>query len=102
MSLRWLFIVVIVLWLIYEYTNKFWINQWHIDWKTIKIGIGCCLLLLLLALPSIEELVSNVNINAFLRKILINDSYGDVYTNQEPIHSEMLKKMHNGANIATL
>lgn len=101
MSIRWLLILLVVLWLVYEYTTKFWIKIWQIDSKTLKCGVGICIILLLVCLPSIEDTVSNVNVNDFLYKILVNDSYTQHYTSRDEIQPNMLQKMQMGADIAT-
>lgn len=101
MSIRWLLILLVVVWLLYEYTTKFWMKMWQIDSKTLKFGVGMCAILLLVYLPSIEDMVSNVNVNDFLYKILVNDSYRQHYTSHDEIQPNMLQKMHIGASIAT-
>ena len=71
MSIRWVIIIGILLWLIYEYTQHMWISIWQIDSKTIKCGIGVLLIVILLLAPSIEDLVKNTNVHDFLKKIMV-------------------------------
>ena len=100
MSIRWIIILVIILWLIYEYTYHMWI--WQIDSKTIKCGIGVLCIIILLAAPSLENMINHTNIHEFVKQVLINDSHNQFYNyTNETVDSEILKKMQMGASMAS-
>lgn len=97
MSLRCWLIVAILLWIAYEYTNHLWVSVWQVDTKTIKCGIGLFVIVVLIMLPSIESLMDNTDMNTFLRKVLVNEHYTDVYTSPA-VSAEILRKMQTGAS----
>ena len=102
MSIRWIIIFVIILWLIYEYTHHMWISIWQIDSKTIKCGIGVLCIIILIAAPTFEKIINHANIHEFVKKVLINDSHSQFYNyTNETVDSEILKKMQTGASMAT-
>ena len=100
-SIRNILIVVILLWIAYEYTNHMWVSVWQIDSKTIKCGIGIVIIVLLVYTPSIENIVTNTDIQSFLRHILVNETDTTFYTTNHNIHPEILSRMKSGAQIVS-
>lgn len=98
MSIRWLLVLAILVWLAYEYTNHMWMSVWQVDTKTIKCGFGLLLIVLLVAMPSIEQMMENTDVNTFLRKVLVNEHYSDMYDVTHHVSPEILYKMKKGAS----
>ena len=101
MSIRCVLIFAILVWLAYEYTNHMWISVWQVDTKTIKCGIGLLLIVLLMAMPSIEQMADNTDMNTFLRHVLVNEHYNDVYDVTHHVSPEILYKMKKGASFVS-
>lgn len=98
-SLRNVLILAILVWIVYEYTNHMWVSVWQIDRKTIKCGIGILMIVLLVYTPSIENVMANADIQAFLRHILVNETHTAFYTTNHKMHPEILSRMKSGAQI---
>lgn len=101
MSLRWLVIIAIGLWLIYEYTNHMWVNVWTVHSKNIKCVFAILVILVLFCAPSFESIIQNSIIQSYLQKFLMNDAYQYHYQYpQKSIDMTMMHHLQSGAQIA--
>ena len=101
MSIRWLVIIGIGIWLIYECTNHVWVNVWTVYSKNIKCVFALIIILILLFAPSLETIIQNNNIQSYLQKMLVDDTHQHHYrypTNS--IDTNLIQQMRNGAQIA--
>lgn len=83
MWLRCFLVLLVVLWLVYEYTRPHWTTALTTMWTSyqsygtyIKFGIGALVILLVLRLPSLETFARRHHgVYAILREFLVNDQY---------------------------
>lgn len=91
-------ILAIIVWIVHEYTNHIWVNAWQLDTKTTKCCVALLLIVLVLVTPSVETVVANTDVNTFLRRVLVNERYNDVFTSHAPPSPEIFRKMEIGAS----
>ena len=101
MSIRWLLVLAVLAWLLYEYLIHSHIQAWSFDSRYAKVIIGLIIILILCFTPSLESLLqNNGDIQKYLQKILLNEDYTYHYNQHASVNNDILHKMQNGANMA--
>ena len=102
MSIRWLLVLVISGWLLYEYLMQTHIQSWCFDSRYAKIIIGVIIILILCFAPSLDSIMQqNNDIKEYLQKILLNEDYMYHYNQTGSVNYDILHKMKNGAKMAS-
>lgn len=98
MSIRWLIVAVILLWLMYEYISPLWYTLW--EKYSTHIKFICCALIVMcvISLPSVESLaIQYPSVYTLVRQFAIDDGIHTEYYKKQT-QSEELEGVHTRVN----
>ena len=94
MLFRYVIVICVLLWIVYECTKSYWEEKlpslWVVYKTPIKVGVGLVAILIILALPSLETLAANQNRGVYstLRQLLVDDRHQHHFQYVQPTISE--------------
>jgi hypothetical protein len=91
MQFRWILVLVVVLWVLYEFASPSLQHLWTTHHLHIKFGLGIAGVLMLLCLPSLESLLNtNTQLTEHIRGILFYHAP----------HASVQSRIANGVHMA--